>query len=79
LRLHEYIPEFSGSLFYGVPSKSTENGKNIFLPSDLFLIGHDFLGHALYKGPKFLFTIWTSWVSKDAEFYVDFKNINLAL
>jgi hypothetical protein len=22
-------------------------------------------------------TIWTSWVSKDAEFYVDFKNINL--
>jgi hypothetical protein len=25
----------------------------------------------------FFFTIWTSWVSKDAEFYVDFKNINL--
>jgi hypothetical protein len=24
-----------------------------------------------------LFTIWTSWVSKDAELYVDFKNINL--
>jgi hypothetical protein len=23
------------------------------------------------------FTIWTSWVSKDAIFYVDFKNINL--
>jgi hypothetical protein len=22
-------------------------------------------------------TIWTIWVSKDAEFYVDFKNINL--
>jgi hypothetical protein len=25
---------------------------------------------------NFFFTIWTSWVSKDAEFYVDFKNIN---
>jgi hypothetical protein len=25
----------------------------------------------------FLFTIWTSWVSKDAEYYVHFKNINL--
>jgi hypothetical protein len=23
------------------------------------------------------FTIWTSWVSKDGEFYVDFKNINI--
>jgi hypothetical protein len=27
----------------------------------------------------FFFTIWASWVSKDAEFYVDFKNINLSL
>jgi hypothetical protein len=26
---------------------------------------------------KILFTIWTSWVSNDAEFYVYFKNINL--
>jgi hypothetical protein len=26
---------------------------------------------------KFFFTIWTSWVSKDAEFDVDFKNTNL--
>jgi hypothetical protein len=26
---------------------------------------------------KILFAIWTSLVSKDAEFYVDFKNINL--
>jgi hypothetical protein len=25
----------------------------------------------------FLLTIWTIWVTKDAEFYVDFKNINL--
>jgi hypothetical protein len=26
---------------------------------------------------NFFFTIWTSWVLKDAAFYVDFKNINL--
>jgi hypothetical protein len=26
---------------------------------------------------NFFFTIWTSWVAKDAEFYADFKNINL--
>jgi hypothetical protein len=31
------------------------------------------LGHPLFRGPKFFsLTIWTSWVSKDA----DFKNIN---
>jgi hypothetical protein len=36
--------------------------------------------HYIYKGPNFFFfTIWASWVSKDAEFYVDFKNINLPL
>jgi hypothetical protein len=34
---------------------------------------------ALDKGPTIFFTIWTSWVSKDAECYVDFKNINLPL
>jgi hypothetical protein len=33
--------------------------------------------HYIYRGPKIFPTIWTSWVSKDAEFYVDFKNINL--
>jgi hypothetical protein len=38
------------------------------------IIGHAFLGHVLYKGP--IWTIWSSWVSKEAEFYVDFKNIN---
>jgi hypothetical protein len=31
-----------------------------------------FLGYVLYKDPKYF-----SWVSKDAELYVDFKNINL--
>jgi hypothetical protein len=25
----------------------------------------------------FVFTIWTSWVSKDTEFYVDFKTLHL--
>jgi hypothetical protein len=35
------------------------------------------LDHALNKSPTFFFTIWTSWVSKDAEFHVGFKNINL--
>jgi hypothetical protein len=57
--------------------KVPKKAKKIFCPSDLFIIGHGFLGHALYKGKKnFFFTIWTSWVSKDAEFYVDLKNIN---
>jgi hypothetical protein len=28
---------------------------------------------------KYFFTIWISWVSKDAEFYVDSKNITLPL
>jgi hypothetical protein len=35
------------------------------------------LGHALYRGQKFFFTMWGLWVSKDAELNVDFKNINL--
>jgi hypothetical protein len=26
---------------------------------------------------NFVFTMWAWWASKDAEFYVDFKNINL--
>jgi hypothetical protein len=39
--------------------------------------GQNILGHALYRGKKSFFTIWNSWVSKDAEFYVDFKNLNL--
>jgi hypothetical protein len=42
-------------------------------------IGHDFLGHALYRAQTFLIQIWISWISKNAEFYVDFKNINLPL
>jgi hypothetical protein len=33
------------------------------------------LGHSLSKGPNVFFTIWTSRISKDAEFHIDFKNI----
>jgi hypothetical protein len=40
LRFVTYLPE--------VPKKA----KTIFWPVDLFIIGHDFLGHALYKDPK---------------------------
>jgi hypothetical protein len=29
------------------------------------------------SGPEARTIIWTSWISKDAEFYLDFKNINL--
>jgi hypothetical protein len=37
-----------------IPSKSTENSKKKSVwPSDRFIIGHDFLGHGLYKGPTF--------------------------
>jgi hypothetical protein len=37
-------------------------------------------GSFTMKGSEiFLFTIWTSSVSKNSEFYVDFKNINLPL
>jgi hypothetical protein len=62
-----------------IPSKSTENSKTIFLPSKRFIIGQDFLGRAQYskRVQNLLFTIWASWVSKDAEFYIGFKNINL--
>jgi hypothetical protein len=35
------------------PTKSTENSKKKILPSELFIIGHDFLGHSLYKDPIF--------------------------
>jgi hypothetical protein len=54
-------------------SKSTENSnKKTVWPSD------NFLGLALYLyESKFSSTIWTSWVSKDAELYADLKNINL--
>jgi hypothetical protein len=47
---------FSTKLFLGfvtyLPKVQKIANKN-FCPSDRFIIGHDFLGHALYKGPKF--------------------------
>jgi hypothetical protein len=39
--------------FFTFSTKVPEIAKKNFLPSDRFIIGHDFLGHALYKGPKF--------------------------
>jgi hypothetical protein len=30
-----------------------------------------------HEQKTFFSTMWTSWVSKDAEFYLDFKNLNL--
>jgi hypothetical protein len=49
----------------------------VFWSSDLLRKGHTFRGQALYKGPKFFVHNMGLWVSKDAEFNVDFKNINL--
>jgi hypothetical protein len=57
--------------------KVTKINEKVFWPSDHFIVGQNVLGHALYRGQNIFFTIWTSWISKDAEFYVDFKNINL--
>jgi hypothetical protein len=53
--------------------------KKIILPIDLYRRGHDFLGPALNNGSTkiLFFTMWAQWVTKDAEFYVDSKYINL--
>ena len=48
-----------------------KKGKKVFGLYDLYREGHAFLDYALYKGPKFFFTIWAWWVSKDVEFHVD--------
>jgi hypothetical protein len=40
---------------YMPPKSSKNSNKTIFGPSDLFIIGHNFLGHALYKGPNKFF------------------------
>jgi hypothetical protein len=46
--------------------------------TDLLRSGHNFLGHAVHMGQKFSFSKRKGLrVSKDAEFDVDFKNINL--
>jgi hypothetical protein len=60
-------------------SKATKINEKVFRPSDRFIVCQNILGHALYRGKIVCFhnTIWTSWVSNDAEFCVEFKNINL--
>jgi hypothetical protein len=62
-----------------MPLKSNKNKrKKCYDPVTASLLVKTFwVMHYTYKGPKIFFTIWTSWVSKDAEFYVNFKNINL--
>jgi len=53
--------------------------KKNFWSSDLYRKWPDFFSQALYKSEIFFFTIGTCLVSKDAEFYVEFKNVNLPL
>jgi hypothetical protein len=61
-----------------MPSKSTENSKKkLFDPVTASSSVTTFWVMHNIRVQNFFFTIWTSWVSKDAEFYVDFKNINL--
>jgi hypothetical protein len=50
--------------------------KNLFDPVTSSSLLMTFWVMHYIRGQHFLFTIWTSWVSKDAEFYADFKNIN---
>jgi hypothetical protein len=62
------------------PSKSTKNSKKHFLDpvTASSLVLTFWVMHSIMV-QNFLFTLWTSWVLKDAEFYVEFKNINLPL
>jgi hypothetical protein len=50
--------------------------KQVFSSIDLVLIAPDFVSHSLYKGQQNFVTMWTFWVSKYTEFYVELKNIN---
>jgi hypothetical protein len=56
-------------------SKVPKMTKKIFLPSARFIVGPDILSYSLYKSTQIFFTMWTLWVSKDVEFYVDFINM----
>jgi hypothetical protein len=63
-----------------IPCKSEESIKYVHVieANDLYRKGHAFPGHALYRGQTLFFLkIWGLWVTNDAEFDVDFKNINL--
>jgi hypothetical protein len=60
-----------------IPSKSTESSNKKFLdPMTASSLVTTFWFMHYIRVQNFLVTIWTSWVSKDAEFYVNFKNIN---
>jgi hypothetical protein len=56
-------------------TKATKINKKVFSPSDRFIVGQNILGHALYRGSKIFFFHNMDFMA--AEFYVDFKNINL--
>jgi hypothetical protein len=57
-----------------IPTKSTENSKTKFVvPVTASSLVTTFWVMYYIRVQKFFFTIWTSWGSKDAEFYVDFK------
>jgi hypothetical protein len=73
-----YIYNKSTPEICDIPSKSTKNSKKkFFFTRDRFIMTF-WVTHCI-RVQKFLFAIWTPWVSKDAEFYIDFKNINLPL
>jgi hypothetical protein len=50
-----------------------KTAKKSFSSIDLALFAPALLGHSLYKGQKVVFPIWNYWVTKNAEFYVEFK------
>jgi len=63
-----------------IPCKSKENEKKKFFgPATSTGNGLTFLVKHYIRVKIFFFTIETCLVSKDAEFYVEFKNVNLPL
>jgi hypothetical protein len=60
-------------------SKVTNSTEYFFYPvtASSFVMTYWVMHYCIHGAKHFFFTKWTSWVSKDAEFYVDFKNINL--
>jgi hypothetical protein len=71
-----YYKQTSGvGLFLSMP-KFEKYLQNLFRSTGLFRGGHDFLGQALYQSKKIVQNKGI-WVFKNAEFYVDFSNINL--
>jgi hypothetical protein len=66
--------------FCGKPCESVENEKKFFF-GQVTSSGNclTFLVKHYIRVKIFFFTMGTYWVSKDAEFYVEFKNVNLPL